>query len=94
MQIGFRFFLTEHPEQDWTQIPPFLQGIHNNSVSASTGFVPNEFLYGFKVNDIVGLLSDLPNEDLDRLRSHKRQEAEMSLAFASALSEHTLRSQT
>lgn len=84
IEIALRYHITERPDDDWTEALPWIQSIHNNSMT-STGFAPNELAYGFKVNDTVGMLSDLPPEDWDRMRLIKREEAEQAMSFASIL---------
>ena len=85
VEIAMRFHLTEHPDSEWDQILPYMQASLNNSPNTSTGSSPNELCYGFKVNNSVGLLSDLPPEDFDRLRLQKRESAEDCMAFASVM---------
>ena len=86
IEIALRYHLTTGETNDWVSILPFIQTSMNNAVNVSTGFAPNELLYGFKVNDSVSLLSDLPAEDFGRLRMIKREEADSAMAFASAMS--------
>lgn len=50
-----------------------------------TGFAPNKLCYGFKVNNNVTLLEDLPTEDYNRLRQIKREAAEEAIAFANTV---------
>lgn len=83
VEIALRFHLTTGTD-DWISVLPFLQASLNNSVT-STGFAPNELAYGFRVRDTLGLLADLPAEDLDRLRLVKREEADDAIAFANAI---------
>lgn len=86
IENALRFHLTANPGGDWTAVLPFLQAESNNVKQFSTGFAPNELVYGFRVNDTVGMLADLPPEDYSRLRLIKREEAESAMAFANALS--------
>ena len=62
---------------------PYLQGSLNNAVR-STGFAPNDLAYGFHVREGLDILAKAnPDvQDLDRLRSIKRQEAADAMAFA------------
>ena len=83
VEIALRFHLTTGTD-DWVSILPFLQACLNNSVT-STGFAPNELAYGFRVRDTLGMLSDLPAEDLNKLRLVKREEADDAIAFAKAM---------
>ena len=85
VEIALRYLLTSHPDTDWTEFLPFLQGSLNNSTNATTGQAPNELAYGFKVRDSLNMLADLPIEDLCRLRSIRRKEAEEAVAFANAI---------
>ena len=84
VEIALRFHLSTGTD-DWLTILPFLQASLNNSIT-TTGFAPNELAYGFRVRDTLGLLADLPPEDLDRLRLIKREEADNAIAFANAMS--------
>ena len=83
VEIAIRFHLTTGTD-DWVTVLPFLQASLNNSVT-STGFAPNELAYGFRVRDTLGLLADLPPEDLDRLRLIKREEANNAIIFVNAI---------
>ena len=76
MEIGLRFFFSQRTPTKIGHKSFFFQSSHNNAISANTGFAFNEFIYGFKVNDTVGLLTDLPEKDFNRLRSIKKQEIE------------------
>ena len=75
VEIALRFFLSTR-EQDWVVILPYLQGSLNNAVR-STGFAPNDLVYSFRVREGLDLLvkSNPDVQDLDRLRTIKRQEA-------------------
>ena len=84
VEIALRFHLTATGTDEWLSVVPFLQGTLNNSVT-STGFAPNELAYGFRVRDTLGLLADLPPENLNRLRLIKREEADNAIAFANAM---------
>ena len=85
VEIAMRYHLTANAETEWDQTLPFMQATINNSPSATTGAAPNEICYGFKVNNTVGMLSDLLPEDFNKLRLQRREEAEDSIAFASAM---------
>jgi len=81
VEIALRFFLSTG-ENDWVSVLPYLQGSLNNAIR-STGFAPNELVYGFRVREGLDLLAgELDVQDLDRLRSVKRQEAADAMAFA------------
>ena len=82
VEIALRFFLTTG-EDDWVSVLLYLQGSLNNAIRA-TGFAPNDLVYGFRVREGLDLLgkADLDVQDLDRLRSIKRQEADDAMAFA------------
>lgn len=58
----------------------------NNSVNFTTSFALNELLYGFKINDNLSLLKDLPTKDYNRLRQIKRDTADEAIAFTNAVS--------
>ena len=85
VEIALRYCLSK-PDSNWVESLPFISATMNNSINFSTGFAPNELLYGFKVNDNLGLLEDLPAEDYDRLRTIKRDAADEAIAFANAMS--------
>ena len=84
VEIGLHFQLTTNTD-DWVIVLQFLQGSLNNSMGFSTGFAPNELACGFRVRDSLGLLADLPREDLDQLRPIKREEADDVIAFVDAV---------
>ena len=71
VEIALRYYLSR-PDTNWVESLPYISAIMNNSINFTTGFAPNELLYGFKVNDNLGLLEDLPPEDYDRLRQIHR----------------------
>ena len=85
VEIAIRFYAFTHPEDNWTNVLSYLQGSLNNSKNQSTGSSPNQILYGFNVRDSLGLLTELPIEDRNRVRDIKRAEAEDSVAFANAM---------
>ena len=82
VEIALRFFLSTG-EEDWVSVLPYLQGSLNNALN-STGFAPNDLVYGFRVREGLDLLSkaDIDVQDLDRLRYVKRSEAQDTMAFA------------
>ena len=85
VEIALRYFLTAHPDDDFTVVLPYLQATLNNSNNASTGQAPNEIIYGFRTNDALQLLNDLPPEGFSALRNMKREETEDSIAWANAM---------
>ena len=89
LEIALRFWLSNPENKDWIEALPYLTASNNNSANASTGFALNELSYGFRVNDTLGLLEDLPAEDYSRLRQIKRESAEEAMAFANVM--HKLR---
>ena len=84
VKIAIRFYLSQHIDVvDWTIILPYLQGYLNNSPNQSTSLAPNKVIYGFKVRNTLGILSELPDgEDYSKIRQRNRQQAEESVAFA------------
>ena len=84
LEIALRFFLTSHPEKDWTAVIHFFQGGINNISNASTGHSPNEIVYGFRVRDTLNSLLDLL-QDLQLPRSIMRQEASDAISFANVV---------
>jgi len=89
--IALRFHLTANPGGDRTAVPLFLQTESNKVKQLSTGFAPTELGYGFRVNDTVSRLADLPPEDYSCLRPFEREEAESTMAFANAFKKKPLR---
>ena len=85
LEIALRFWLSNPNNTDWVGVLPYLTATNNNSANASTGMAPNELSYGFRVNDTLGQLEDLPAEDYDRLRQVKRESAEEAMAFANVM---------
>jgi hypothetical protein len=82
VEIALRYYVTANPDEPWTKALPFIQATLNNSKNSSTNMSPNEVIYGFRTNDTLSLLADLPPEDFSRLRQIKREEAEEAIAFA------------
>lgn len=64
---------------------PFISAILNNLINFFTGFASNELAYGFRVNDNVNLLEDLPPQDFEKLRLIKREAADEAIAFANVM---------
>ena len=85
VEIALRYYLSK-PDANWVESLPYISATMNNSINFATGFAPNEVLYGFKVNDNLGLLEDLPPEDYDRLRQIHRDAADEATSFANAMS--------
>lgn len=85
VEIALRYYLLK-PDVNWVDVLPFISAVLNNSVNFTTGFAPNELAYGFRVNDNLNLLEDLPVEDYKRLRQVKRDAADEAIAFANAVS--------
>jgi hypothetical protein len=88
VEIALRYYTTANPAEPWTTVLPYLQATLNNSTNASTKLSPNEVIYGFRTNDAISLLADLPPEDFDRLRQIKREDAEEAIAFANINMKH------
>lgn len=85
IEIALRFYLSANPDSNWVEGLPFLSAVHNNSTNSTTGLAPNEIAYGFRVNDNLSLLQDLPAEDFSRLRQVKRDAADEAIAFANTV---------
>ena len=84
VEVALRYHLITNPNDEWTNLLPFIQATLNNSTNSSIGMAPNEAVYGFRTRDTLSLLCDLPAEDFSRLRQIRRKEAEEALAFANA----------
>lgn len=76
------------------RILPFFQTFFNNSVNTFIDFVLNDFFYGFKINVIIKLVSDVSAkkfvrlrfinffaEDFNGLRVMIREKAEIAIFF-------------
>ena len=85
IEIALRYFLSTNPDSTWVAGLPFLSAVHNNSVNFATGYAPNELKYGFRVNDNLNLLEDLPDEDYEKLRQIKRDAADEAISFANTV---------
>lgn len=82
VEIALRYWITSNPGIDFTEGLPYIQAGINNTVAAATGHTPNEICYGFRLQDNLGLLSDMPAEDWSKLSMHYREIAEESIAWA------------
>lgn len=76
VEVALRYFLTAHSVDDFTVILPYPP---ENARNASTNQAPNEITYGFRTDDTLQLLGDLPAKDFSALCNIKREEAEESL---------------
>ena len=87
IEIALRFWLSdpENQDKDWEEALPYITAALNNSANASTGVAPNEICYGFRVNDPLAMLEDLPPQDYSKLRQVKRESAEEAIAFANVM---------
>ena len=88
VEIALRYHLTANPEDDFTTPLPYIQVTLNNSLNSVTNASLNEIVYGFKTNDTLQLLADLPAEEYSLLRTMRREEAESSIAWANAMAKH------
>ena len=83
--IAIRFFVTENPEEDWTQAIAHIQFTMNTSKNFSTGCTPCEYLMGFNPSqgiDICDAKATLTRQDFELLRLQYREQAEEALNFA------------
>lgn len=85
VELALRYYLSSNPIDDFTMALPYMQATLNNSISTTTGVSPNEILYGFRTNDALGMLADLPPEDWSRLCQIKREQAEEAIAWANVI---------
>lgn len=87
LEITIRFYV-HGSQDDWLHHFPVIQGIFNNSQSASTGFSPNEILYGMNVRCAVYLLfTETPFKSRDakevaEYRDIIRKKAEDAIAIS------------
>ena len=88
VEIAFRYFLTSNPGADFVNALPYIQSAINNAVNTSTGLMPNEIIYGFRPNDTLKTITDLPPENFSRFRLVYRKQAEKSIAWANAVAKH------
>lgn len=84
VEIALRYFLTRHPDMEWIDALPFIQFFLNNSINATTGISPNEFVTGMRPRDSLDLVADVRKKDFEELRLQYRDCAAESLAFANA----------
>ena len=86
-EIMLRFFVAglERPEL-WPRLLPRLQAIMNSSISAATGKIPNEIIYGFKPNQPLDLVAASSMPELKPPIA--RISAADALAFASINAKH------
>ena len=56
IEIVLRFWISEG-NKDWPSFLTFLRASMNNSTNASTNMSPNEFCYGFRVQEAGGISS-------------------------------------
>ena len=64
----------------------FIQIENNNVVHVTTEYVSNEFVYEFKVNDTLSMLTNLSFENYSQLRQIKRKNVEIAMTFVNVLS--------
>ena len=88
VEITLRYFLTNNPGDDFVNAFPFFQTTINNAVSTATGLVPNEIVYGFRNNDTLKLITDLPPEDFNRLKLIYREQAKKTIIWANSITKH------
>lgn len=94
VEIALRLALMNDGITDFTELLPSIQSFHNNSVNASTGFAPNEIIYGFKVAEpadlLVGDVKDRADDDnspttIEEERENFRKEVAEAISAAQAL---------
>ena len=78
VEIALRYLISENPDTLWTHALPALQMSLNNSVNATTGRVPNEIVYGFRVKEVISTMM----EDKLRQRMKGRNEKEVEKAIS------------
>ena len=64
---------------------PYINIVLNNSINFTTGFAPNKLLYGFKVNNNLTLLKNLPTKDYNYLQQINRDAADKAIAFLNTI---------
>ena len=88
VEIAFRYFLIINFGIDLVNALPYVQSAMNNAVNTSTGLIPNEIIYGFRFNDILKTITDLPPENFNRFRLIYRKQTEKTIIWANALIKH------
>ena len=86
VEIVLRFHIIAHLDDEWIDVLSFIQIDNNNVVHVITEYVSNELVYEFKINDILSMLADLSSENYNQLRQIKRENVEVVMTFANALS--------
>ena len=86
IEIALRFHVIAHSNEKWIDVLFFLQTESNNVVHAIIEYAFNEFVYDFKVNDTLNLLTDLFSKNYSQLRQLKRENAEVAMTFVNAFS--------
>ena len=94
LKIVLRFFITKNPEMNWSVTLSLIQANMNNSPNATTGFTPNEIVYGFKVRDrLTALFTTIGGKlmqdkklkkSLNETRLQVKQEASDAVFFGNA----------
>ena len=59
----------------------FLQTKNNNVIHVIINYVFNEFVYNFKINDILKLLTNLLTKNYNQFREIKRKNVEIVMTF-------------
>ena len=86
IEIALRFHITAHFDDEWIDVLSFIQIENNNVVHATIEYVSNEFVYEFKINDTLNMLTNLSFENYSQLRQIKRENVEVVMTFVNALS--------
>ena len=81
-----RFHITAHFDDEWIDVLSFIQIDNNNVVHAIIEYVSNEFVYEFKINDTLSMLTNLSSENYSQLRQIKRENVEIAIIFVNVLS--------
>ena len=85
LEIALRYHSTTMGS-DWIQILPYVQGMLNNSRSASTDRSPNEIIYRGNIRETLNAFHNLLQDDYDWARQFDRQKAKDNIAFANIIS--------
>ena len=88
LKSRYGFFLTNNPGVDFVHALPFFQTTINNAINASTGLVLNEIIYGFRFNNTLKLIADLPPENFNRFRLIYRKQTEKTIIWVNAVVKH------
>ena len=84
VEIALQYFLKKKTTRE-LNVFPYIQTAINNVVNTATELV---FIYGFRFNDTLKLITDLPFENFNRLRLIYRKQKVTLIVWFSAITKH------